>query len=101
MEGRRWFHLRVQTSQEGECAYSMQQLSYLSDIWKKQKMVKNNNPDMCQIENMDWLFLEEFQWQFFTAARLMLLLSHWSWEKTEAKMQEANTGAKWQICLSR
>lgn len=72
--------------------------------WKKEKMAKNNNGKSLtytKYKAPTGSFLEEFQWQFFIAARVMVLLSHWPWEKTEAEMQEANTGAKWLICLSR
>lgn len=70
---------------------------------RKKKMVKNNSkPSKYAKERAPTSFsLEEFQWQFFVAAGVMVLLSHWPWEKTEAEMQEANTGAKWLICLSR
>lgn len=71
---------------------------------KKRKDGKTNNnkpPTYAKLRAWTGSFLEEFQWQFFIAARVTVQLSHWPWGKIEAEIQEANTGAKWLICLSR
>lgn len=53
-------------------------------------MVKTNNnkpPTYSKLRASIGYFFEEFQWQFFIAARVTVQLSHWPWGKIKAEIR--------------